>query len=224
MTKDKSAVETYKYFSTLDGNQYIASEFALSFINHLIGKFQIKSVLELGLGIGSICYSIHDFCERNDIDMRYAGTESNTFCLGVLPVYLKGYFKSLQVYPNLNQIPNDSNFDLVIIDGREENLFNVKRLTTKQGVIVIEGDRQPQLEIIRKTFPKAKYVRVISLSKNPPYGPFSSSHWCGGVQLVFINPSFRQKLYYFYLKISTVIKYKLRKLKNNKLAKRKYSF
>jgi hypothetical protein len=212
MKKDTSAVETYSYFSGLEGNQHIASEFALSFINKLIGKFQIKSVLELGLGIGSICYSIHDFSKKNAIEMRYTGTESNPFCLGVLPVYLKDYFNALEVYSNLDQIPNDKNFDLVIIDGQEENLNKVKTLIAKHGVIVIEGDRLPQLEIIRKTFHKANYVRVISLYKNPDYGPFSSIYWCGGVQLVFIHPTFKQKIYYYYLKITTPIKYKLRRL------------
>jgi hypothetical protein len=210
---DKSAVETYKYFSALDGNQHIASEFALSFINKLIGNFQIKSVLELGLGIGSICYSIHDFCKRKAIKIKYAGTESNTFCLGVLPDYLKEYFNGLQVYPNLDQIPNENTFELVIIDGKEENLEKVKSLITKHGIVLIEGDRLPQLEIIKKTFPKSNYVRVISLSKNPDYGPFSSNYWCGGVQLIFIHPTFKQKMYYCYLKIATSIKYKLRGLK-----------
>jgi len=212
MGRNDSAVVTYKYYSTLEGNQHIASEFALSFINGLIGKFNVQSVLELGLGIGSICYSIHDFCKRNAIQMRYIGTESNPFCLGVLPVYLKDYFKALEIYPNLDQIPNNKNFDLVIIDGKEENLNKVKTLLTRHGVIVIEGDRLPQLEIIRKTFPKANYVRVISLYKNPDYGPFSSNYWCGGVQLVFTHPTFKQQIYYYYLKITTSIKYKLRRL------------
>lgn len=213
MRIDKSAAATYKYFSTLEGNQHIASLFALSFINKLIGKFQIKSVLELGLGIGSICHSIHHYCERKDIKLNYAGTETNLFCLGVLPEYLKDYFNGLKVYPNLNQMPNQTKFDLVIIDGKEENLIKVKSLIANHAVIVIEGDRLPQLEIIRKTFPGAYYVRVISLLKNPDYGPFSSSHWCGGVQLIFINPTFKQILFYLHRRLLTSINYRLRKVK-----------
>lgn len=214
MTKDKSAVETYQYFSTLDGNQHIASEFALSLINKLIGKFEIKSVLELGLGIGSICYSIHQYSELKAFKIKYVGTESNSFCLSVLSKYLKNYYNSVDVYPNLNSIPKENSFDLIIIDGKEENLEQVKNLLSKNGIILIEGDRMPQLDVIQKSFPGADYVRVISSYKNPDYGPFSSNYWSGGVQLVFRNPTIMQKIYYFYLKISTFIKYKARKFKN----------
>lgn len=214
MAKNKSAFETYKYFSTLEGNQHIASEFALSVINKLIGAFQIKSVLELGLGIGSICYSVHEFYERKPIKIRYTGTESNPFCLSVLPKYLKNHYKDLEVYSNLQQIPNGKRFDLVIIDGKEENLEKISNLISHRGIVLIEGDRLPQLEIIRKVFPKAKYARFVSLYKNPDYGPFSSKDWCGGVQLVFVHPTFRQKIYYLFVKMATSIKYKLRFLKN----------
>lgn len=214
MSKDQSAVETYKYFSSLVGNQHIASEFALSFVNNLIGKFQIKSVLELGLGIGSICYSVHEFCNRNAMNIKYIGTESNPFCLSVLPKYLNKYFKTIEIHPNLKHVPKGHRFDLVIVDGQEESLEKVSSLTAQQGIVLIEGDRLPQLEVIRKIFPKAKYTRVISIYKNPVYGPFSSNHWCGGVQLVFTHPTFNQKLYYYNLKFSTAIKYKLRKLIN----------
>lgn len=210
MAKNESAEETYAYFSTLDGNQHIASEFALSSINNLIDKFGIKSVLELGLGIGSICYSIHRHSEQNNIHIRYAGTESNAFCLEALPEYLKSYFNTVELYSNLDQIPKEKSFDLIIIDGKEDNLEQVKSLLTKHGIVLIEGDRLQQLEIIRKTFPSSNYARIISLYKNPDYGPFSSKDWCGGVQLIFTHPTFKQKVYYYYLKIATSIKYKLR--------------
>ena len=213
MVRNKSAVATYKYYSTLEGNQHIASQFALSFINSLFRKFKIQNVLELGLGIGSICYSVHNFCEIKGYKISYSGTESNPFCLGVLPKYLKTYFNTLDLYTNLDQVPTNKKFDLLIIDGKENNLDKVKELTSTHGIILIEGDRLPQLEIIRNVFPKSTIVRVISLTKNPNYGPFSSNHWCGGVQLVFIHPTFIQKIYHFYLKMTTAIKYKLRRFK-----------
>ena len=89
MGKDKNAIAAYAYFSTLDGNQHIASEYALRMINRIIGAFGIKSVLELGLGIGSISYSVLDFSSKKNLGIDYTGTESNTFCLGVLPKYLQ---------------------------------------------------------------------------------------------------------------------------------------
>ena len=48
-----------------------------------------RTALELGLGIGSISYSIIDFLSINNKDYNYYGTENNEFCLQVLPTNLK---------------------------------------------------------------------------------------------------------------------------------------
>ena len=42
---------------------------------------------------------------------------------------------------------------------------------------------------------------------------FLESDWCGGIQLVFVNPTFSQKANFIYYKIITAIRYRLRAIK-----------
>jgi hypothetical protein len=204
------AIETYKYFSNLDGNQHIASEFALKKIIDIIENYKIKNILELGLGIGSISFCVFEFAKVNNKQINYIGTESNEFCLEVLPKYLKYKFDEIQIFNNLDSVISAKKFDLIIIDGKEENLLKVKEMISKRGIIIIEGDRKPQLELMKNIFSDHLYVRLISNHQNPPYGPFSSLALLGGIQLIFINPNFYQKINFIYYKISTAIKYRLR--------------
>lgn len=215
MENQKIAVETYKYFSKLEGNQHIASEFALKTIIDVIENYKINNVLELGLGIGSISFCVLEFAKENNKQINYIGTESNEFCLGVLPKYLKNHFDKIQIFDNLNNVIISEKFDLIIIDGKEENLLKVKKMISKRGIIIIEGDRMPQLGLIQSAFSNHKYVRIISNSLNLSYGPSSlfSSHYIGGAQLIFTNPNFSQKINYIYYKIITAIRYRLRTIK-----------
>ncbi len=210
MKKDVIAIATYKYFSGLEGNQHIASEFALKKLNEIIHNFKVKSILELGLGIGSISYSVLEFSSKINNPVKYIGTESNDFCLSVLPNYLKLHFNKIRIFEKLDDVPATQKFDLVIIDGKEENLIKLKNLMSEKGIIVIEGDRLPQLEMIKEIFTKSLYTRVVSNYRSPNYGPFPSNDWCGGIQLVFINPDWQQKMSFIKYKIYTAINYRLR--------------
>jgi hypothetical protein len=214
MRVQNNAIQTYKYFSGLDGNQHIASEFALKKIIKIIKGYKIQNVLELGLGIGSISYCIFDFSKEVNTKINYIGTELNEFCLEVLPKYLKDHFDKIQIFDDLNNVTSKEKFDLVIIDGKDENLLKIKKIISNRGIIVIEGDRISQLELVRNSFPNSLYVRLISNYKNPEYGPFLASDWCGGIQLIFVNPNFYQKMNFIYYKITTSIKYRLRAIKN----------
>jgi hypothetical protein len=209
-----TAIQTYKYFSGLEGNQHIASEFALKKVIGIIDRYKIKNVLELGLGIGSISYCILDFSKEVNAKLKYIGTESNEFCLEVLPKYLKDHFHKIQIFDNLNNVISKEKFDLIIIDGKEENLLKIKSMISERGIIVIEGDRIPQLELVRNSFPNSLFTRLISNYKSPEYGPFSSSDWCGGIQLIFVNPNFYQKINFIYYKVTTAIRYRLRNIRN----------
>ena len=216
MVNQKIAAKTYKHFSNLEGNQHIASEFALGKIIDFISKYKVKSVLELGIGIGSISFCVLEFFKEKNEMIKYIGTESNEFCLSVLPKYLKSNFSNIEIFNNLNDVSTDLKFQMVIIDGKDENLLKIKELISKNGIIIIEGDRQPQLKLIKSIFPKHLYVRLISNRKNPNYGPFSSDDLIGGIQLIFINPTFNQKVNFTYNKVKTAILYRVRRLKNDK--------
>lgn len=215
MKNQNIAVETYKYFSTLEGNQHIASVFALKKIIDIIENYKIKNVLELGLGIGSISYSVLEYSRHKKLGINYVGTESNDFCLEVLPKYLKVHFDKIQIFRELNEVICKEKFDLVIIDGQDKNLIKVKEIISHRGVIVIEGDRKPQLEIVKSVFSKHLYTRIVSNQYNPNYGPCAAFYtsYVGGLQLIFINPNLCQKINHMYYKINTAIKYKIRDVK-----------
>ena len=54
MNNDRVLKDQYLKFSNAEGNQHIASAFAIRKLIELINRFKTKSILELGLGIGSI--------------------------------------------------------------------------------------------------------------------------------------------------------------------------
>ncbi|MEK8180225.1 hypothetical protein WMW71_07720 [Flavobacterium buctense] len=210
MSNQDIAVATFKYFSGLEGNQHIASEFALKTIVDIVDKYKTENVLELGLGIGSIAYCIQDFYQKQHRQLNYVGTEANAFCLNALSQYLKEYYAKVQIFNTLKDIETTQKFDLIIIDGTDENVLKIKNMIADNGIIIIEGDRIPQLKIIREIFPKSLYTRVISNYKSPDYGPFPPDSFSGGLQLIFTNPTLKQKIDFAVYKIKTAINYRLR--------------
>ena len=213
MFQQNVAVTTYKYFSDLDGNQYIASEFALITILKVVENHKVKNILELGVGIGCISFCLLKFSSENNLNINYIGTESNEFCLKVLPNYLKEYYNKIQIFDELKDVKSSEKFEIIIIDGKDENIKEVESLIATNGIIIIEGDRIPQLNMIRNIFPKSVFTRIISNNKNPNYGPIPSNHYSGGVQLIFINPTFKQKLEYWFYRTRTALYYKIRAFK-----------
>ncbi len=58
MKKIEFVKKCYKKFSTVEGNQHIASLFALTKIIDCVQLNKPKSILEIGLGIGSVSYTV----------------------------------------------------------------------------------------------------------------------------------------------------------------------
>lgn len=208
------AIKNYKKFCELEGSDYIASEFALETILKIIKKFNIDSVLELGLGIGSISDTVLQYSKKENKKIRYLGTEKNEFCLNALKTNLTDY-KEIELYSELSQIQH-SKFDLIIIDGYDESLKAVVSYCKENAIIFIEGDRKGQTETILDVFPKCKYVNIITLNKNKTYshGDSITSHYVGGGQLIFVKPTVKMELFWFQQKTSTFIKNKIRTYKN----------
>ncbi len=209
--KDKNlAVQNYKRFCELEGCDYIASEFALETIIEIIKIFNVNSILELGLGIGSIADTVLKFSENNSKKISYSGTEKNEFCLEAIKKNVSNY-DQIELFTELNQIQNNK-FDLIIIDGYDDTLKEIVAFCKKNTIIFIEGDRKDQTEALRQIFPKNKYVNVISNNKNKPYshGGGGVSCYVGGGKLIFINPTLKMKLFWFEQKVSTFIKNKIR--------------
>ncbi len=196
--------EAYKQFCLAEGNQHIASEFALLKLQKLVRNFQVKNVLEIGLGIGSIAGILLALNKNLD----YSGTEANEFCLKALGDNLKSANPRLKIYNSLNELSREQKFELIIIDGNDPDLNLTKGLISINGIIAVEGDRMPQQVILREIFPEHKYVHSISLSKNKNYSPFPSEEWQGGLKIIFVNPTLKQYCWWFKEKIRTKMKYK----------------
>lgn len=202
MKKKEQILSKYEKFCTAEGNQHIASEYAILKLQAIIERFGIEKVLEIGLGIGAIAGSL---LSANTL-IEYSGTENNEFCLDALKKNLGEDYRKLEVFSKLSEV-NQRKFDLIIIDGKDPELKKIQQLLTQNGVIAIEGDRMPQQELLREYFPKNKYVHSISNKKNAANSPFPANHWQGGLKVIFVNPNFEQKCWWINEKLSTKFKY-----------------
>jgi hypothetical protein len=196
----------YLEFSNYEGSQHIASEFAIYKIITLIAKFEIRSILEVGLGIGSIASSILDY----DSSINYKGTEANAFCLRSLSNNLKEKYDIIDIVPSLDVVMIDKKIDLIIVDGAYNNLIKLKDKLSKHAIFCIEGDRKNQAKDIQSIFPKALGVHVISMDKNNSKGVFDKAAYQGGLKVFFVNPTLRQRLYWLSEKLNTRKVYKKR--------------
>lgn len=194
--------KSYKKFCAVEGNQHIASEYAIRKLNQIIYKFNVNNVLEVGLGIGAVANSL--LSEHKNLD--YWGTEENAFCLRSLQNNLNSNFQRLKVFPTLSHLPQEK-FDLIIIDGKDKGLEKISYLINKNGIICIEGDRLPQQKSLLNYFPKHRFVHSISLNKNGGYSPFPATHWQGGLKIIFIKPDIGQMLWWLKEKMQTKFKY-----------------
>ena len=208
-----TALAYYTKFCSADGNQHIAGVYGLEVILKLVHKNKPKNILEVGLGIGAIVYSILKYSNEKNLKNTYFGTESNDFCLEQLPLNLGENYSKLNLYKSLNEVPKDIKFDFIIIDGSDDQTNTVKNIISENGVIFIEGYRMSQVKTIQNVFPKSLHVSLISSYKNPDFGPFDKNIWSGGGQLIYVNPTLSQKIDFLAKRISTSFKYKvLRKL------------
>lgn len=203
MSRSREINRVYRSFCEKEGNQFIASEYAINRIQELIDDFCVKKVFEIGVGIGSIAASILHL-NRN---INYFGTENNDFCLQALLNNLGENYSRLKLFSDLTEISISSEIDLLIIDGKDPNLPKVTRCLSEKGIIVVEGDRVEQLEELQKLFPHSRHVHSISLSKNRTESPFSCEDWQGGVKVIFVNPNLRQKFWWLKEKMITKLKY-----------------
>lgn len=212
MNSKSIAQENYKRFSNIDGNAHIASEFALISILKLINDFKIKSILEVGLGIGSIADTVFKYAKSTNKLIGYTGTEANDFCLNALKINVELYEK-IELFQTISEINNQNKYDFIIVDGSDESLKEIATYCKQNTIIFVEGFRGSQVDSLKQVFPKYKHVEIISNYKNPKYGPFPSDRWTGGGQLIFINPNLNNKLYWFKEKLKSFLKRRQRKFR-----------
>lgn len=202
--------DVFKKFSALEGSQHIASLNALKGIEKLVKNNNIKSVFEFGIGIGTIPYLIKSI----DPNILYVGTENNDFCIDSFNKNL-GELKNTKFYHLKTETDLNFNkkFDLIIVDGSFSDDGFLKRVTHKNSVIFVEGDRKKQREIIKMHFPHALVSQVISNSKNPEWSPFDKNTYIGGYTVYRLNnKSLKNIISFLKEKFATAFRYRIRKL------------
>ena len=204
----------YLEFSNLEGSQHIAGEFAILKILLLIERFTIHSILEIGLGIGTLPNTILNYFKK---EISYKGTEVNAFCLDSLKNNLSAdNYDKLGIYSEVSEVLQEQHyFELVIVDGGFDTFETMGRHISKHAIIVIEGDRKDQEIAIKKIFPKSKFVHMVSDQKNDANGVFDSASWQGGIKVFFVNPTITQLLFWFKEKLRTKQVYRKRKISNS---------
>lgn len=206
------AINNYKKFCELEGSDFIASEFALETLLTIIRNFKINSILEIGMGIGSVSDTVLKFVHNEKISLTYCGTENNDFCLKMLPQNVD-FFDEILIFSNIDCLPKKK-YDLIIIDGSDDSLSKLRGFCNAHAMIYIEGGRHEQTTKILGMFPNSVHVNVITLKKNPSYAHEDRSvkSYIGGGQLIFINPTFKMKIFWLKEKVSTFVKIKIRKI------------
>ncbi len=199
----------YRKFSEANGSEFIASEYALFKVLRLIKTFKTKTILEAGVGIGTISDSI--LKAGFDFELKLYGTESVEFCLQEIPGNLGKDFKKLNLFPDIQALPSSAKFDLIIIDGKEAALESLKELMSRRYILVVEGDRKDQTKILNNLFYRSKFVHSIISKKNSTYSNRPGDHFQGGLKVIFINPDFRQYLEWLKLKLASKFHFHLRK-------------
>ena len=149
----------FKKFSNVEGNQHIANEYALKCILQLIKDFKVRSVLEVGIGIGCIADVILEYSTK----INYTATEANEFCLNAIQENVS-QIQRVTLYEDLSKVPEGQTFDFIIIDGSDSNLSRVKNMCKSTSIIFIEGDRALQISDLKKIFPPT--IKALALKEN----------------------------------------------------------
>ena len=129
------AKRIYLRFKERPGSDHIASEHALAHLSALLRRYEVKSVLEFGAGIGTITYLLLDVLPKR---VEIVTVEQNEFCLEQLNHNISSEErKRLSIVHEMSS-NSDRSFDLVIIDGKRRHAASFMRPDT---LCFAEGSR-----------------------------------------------------------------------------------
>lgn len=185
------AIEVFRRFSFLPGSEHIASEYAILGVLRLIRSRRPHAVLEVGLGIGTIAYAVmsYKWIEDSGWHLTYHGTEGNEYCITQLHSNLADLTAAslrFKRFVDILHLPDESTYDMIIVDGKDPHLSQVIERLSSNGVIFVEGARLDQIEtLIRGAGRRCVACRHITLRNNRDYGPFAGGYMGGYTVIVF---------------------------------------
>ena len=138
-----SACCVHRRFASRPGAEHIATRRALACLSAVVRLHEPTTVLEFGMGIGTITYLLLSTLPR----LNLIGLEANPFCLAQLDRNIPDELKPRLRIVTERNATLDGRFDLVVIDGRLPATDNWSFL--RQGTIVfVEGNRAGQCETL----------------------------------------------------------------------------
>lgn len=153
----------------------IASEQAIRGVLNVIAKYHPAKILELGAGIGTLTYTALSAVTHSSIDreaFRFFTIENNEFCLSQLAGNLEKYKGLYTVCRSTEELPQGMKFDFIIVDGGGDldgdmGVMNFENRLEAKGVILVEGTRAFQRELIKRWYGSRKFVTVKLPSLSP---------------------------------------------------------
>ena len=218
MNNKATAEEIFKIFALKDGSAHIASQNALNGVFMLMDRYRPKNILEIGIGIGTIPYSLNEYAKLNPSSpVRYTGIEENQYCIGEFKKNLAILDKNFTFsHHTSTDTIEPQQFDFLVVDGENAKLEKVKPFInpTQRVILFIEGDRKNQVKTLKELFGNYIFYREISTKKNPDYSPFPKDQYIHGYNVIILNPTLSDKLFVFFRRAVTSIRYRIRQMKN----------
>ncbi len=208
----KIAEETYKIFSEQEGNEHIASEGALRYILKYLRRRSARNMLEIGTGIGTVCFAVLRGVEAGylDRDLAYYGTEADPFCNRKIRENI-GIDPRVHMFESFHAAPATLRFDVAVVDGQDSALALLPERMNRRGIIFVEGGRGSQINQLKNLFNTGTKRNFVIFSEiafiKRPYGPFVNRPYGGGT-VIILNPTVVDYLYFFMRKTATKWKYR----------------
>lgn len=146
-TTDPASI--YHTFKAFPGSDYIASEYAIGQLIAWVRKIRPQRVLEVGAGIGTLTFTLCSL--KQEQPFEFISIEWNEFCCEALQNNLAAQQGDYQHILSPDALDGVKQFDLVVIDGGEQNARFISNLAPR-AVIFIEGFMDKKRNLIEETY------------------------------------------------------------------------
>ncbi|MDP3956291.1 MAG: hypothetical protein Q8Q18_03555 [bacterium] len=156
------AHEVYGFFKDKEGAEYIATPVNIQILLDLCREYNVKSILELGGGIGAIIYALARFTNAK-IDVY----EDLPVCQEKLIDNMRGLERAYTLFKDYSEYPTGKSYDLMIIDGPIDGpgdmsnidiIYEFIHSLAGVDIVFVEGHRHRQRHAaMRAIYPRKLY-------------------------------------------------------------------
>ena len=163
----------------------MASPCAIDGVMRAIDRYRPRRILEVGAGIGTITAAI---LEAAPAETEIVTAENNDYCREQLAENLGAALDRVTLIRSTDEVTGT--FEFVVVDG--EQISDVVKFVSDHGVVLVEGDREPQRDqLIESGRPFCvQHVRTLSLmAPDDPWSHASVERYHGGYYLFRFEPT-----------------------------------